>query len=132
MTKSYVWVWAFLTVAPSAWACSESSVKDFEVPQNVWSVCAETAKKYALGFAENMVKIEKSDKGYLGPVGGWSHEKSAPPLYVTKNRSGNSQLIGYNVGLTAKNHWQCNFCVDFALDGQKCRIEAVRKHMCAR
>lgn len=119
-------------LADQALGCSEAGPREFEISAKMQSRCSKIALKYASDFANSMVKIEEKEKGYRGPKGGFKSAKSEPVLYTTQNRAGNSKLIGFNVGLDAKNKQECNFCVDMTIDAEEnCRIESVRRHMCA-
>lgn len=114
-------------------ACSEPGPHDFDISSDMQTTCAKTALKYATDFANTIVKIEKNENGYDGPNGGFKPYKPVPSLYTTQKRAGNTKLIGFNVGLNAKNKWECNFCVDMTLDDKgNCRVESIRKHMCAK
>ena len=79
-----------------------------------------------------MVATEKKEANYAGPKGPFKPTKPTPTLYLAQKRSGNSKLIGFNVGLDSSNKFECNICVDLSLDDKgNCRIESVHKHMCA-
>ena len=114
-------------------ACSEAGPHDFDVSPGMQNTCGKIALQYALQFAKTIVNIEKNETGYDGPLSGFTPEKALPGLYTTQKRTGNSKLIGFNVGLNSKNKWECNFCVDMAVDEKgNCKIETIRRHMCAK
>lgn len=119
----------------SAQACSELDAQDFKISDETQKTCGNMAKKYALHFAQQMVKIEKSEANYRGPLNNFTFEEGTPKFYKALTRSGNSKLIGFNVGLdskVAKNTFECTFCVDMSLDDKgACKIESIQKHMCA-
>lgn len=122
-----------LVVSMKSIACSEAGPHDFDISQNVQTSCGKIALEYAKDFAQLMVKTEKEDKTYQGPDGKFHPSKVNPTLYTTQKRSGNSNIIGFNVGLDSKNKWACNFCVVMTLDEKgSCRIESINKHMCAQ
>jgi hypothetical protein len=121
----------FLSMS-QVFACSEAGPHQFDLPAKTQSRCAKIALAYASDFAKSMVKVEKTEKGYRGPQGKFKPSHSEPVLYTTQNRSGNSKMIGFNVGLDFKDKWECNFCVEMAFDSEEnCRIESIHKHMCA-
>lgn len=131
--KQYFLISVFTFICGNqALACSEAGPHDFNIPTQLETKCAQIALKYAKDFANTMVQIEMQQKGYNGPDGRFKPSKATPVLYTTKERNGNSKLIGFNVGLDSKNKWKCNFCIDMSLEtDNNCRIASIQKHMCA-
>jgi hypothetical protein len=119
-------------ISGQIFACSEAGPHDFDISSNVEKTCSNIALKYASVFAKKVIQIESTEKGYDGPVGSLK-SSSKPGLYTTKNRNGNSKLIGFHVGFKSKNKWDCDYCVEMQLDEKSnCRIESIFKHMCTK
>ena len=116
-----------------SFACSELGQIDFQLVPKKNEMCAKLAKQFAIEFANSIVKIEKKQGTYDGPQGGFKFNKSIPAVYTAKKRVGNSNLIGFNVGLNSKNKWECNYCVNMTLDSNDhCTIDSIQKFMCSK
>jgi hypothetical protein len=113
-----------------ALACSELGPQEFKPTAEVLTKCGKFATQYALDFSKTMISIESKMKDYRGPKVLNVPPRGAPVLYQALAPKGGSKKIGYNVGLDG-DKFECNFCVDFMLDGDNCRIVTITKSMCA-
>lgn len=113
-----------------ALACSELGPQEFKPKPEVLTKCGKVATQYALDFSKTMIAVESKEKDYRGPKTLAVPPRGAPVMYRALAPKGGSRMIGYNVGLDG-DKFQCNFCVDFMMDGDNCRIVNITKSMCA-
>lgn len=112
-------------------ACSEAGPHDFEVTQEAQKKCTAEAKEYAVQFGKMFLNIEGRKEKTNFPKKSLMYESAV--IYKTKKQTGNSNLVGFNVAMKSKDGWECNFCVDMAIDATEvCYIDSITKNMCSK
>jgi hypothetical protein len=124
-------LFVFFFVA-SAFGCSESAKIEFKVTEKTSKACIPSAKDYVMAVGAVLIKNEAvlgKNEVIQGP---FKLDNDVPVPY---RALGNAKkgVVGYNIGITSANGWQCNYCVDmgFSEDGS-CRLNRIFKHMCAK
>jgi hypothetical protein len=111
-------------------ACNELGPHEFNVPKSLETSCAKVAEKIALVMASTMPKIKKK---IISEFPGGKITTESTTLYSTKKDSNHQNVIGYNVILNTQNHWQCNYCIDMALDSKnRCYVINASRILCAK
>lgn len=113
-----------------ALACSELGPMEFKPKPETLTKCGKMATQYALEFARTMISIESKDKNYSGPKELKAPARGAPRPYRALAPKGGTKQMGFNVSLD-HDKWECNFCVDFMMLGEDCRVTSITKFMCA-
>lgn len=123
-------IFLFFLFSLPAFACSELGQMDFKASPGLLTSCGKQATQYALDFSKTMISLESKMKDYRGPKELKVPARSAPKVYRALAPKGGSKQIGFNVGLDG-DKFECNFCVDFVVEGDNCRIASITKFMCA-